>query len=51
MTALTIRHAEGCDTPPCSVVEYWHDCESDTCQAEECLECGKFATDCELDND
>jgi hypothetical protein len=49
MTKLIIRHAETCGTA-LHLAKYWHDCENDTCKADECLDCGSFATDCHAEN-
>jgi hypothetical protein len=50
MAKLTIRHAEACNTG-LHLAKYWHDCEADNCKADECLDCGSFATDCHAEND
>jgi hypothetical protein len=45
MAKLTIRHAEACNTG-LHLAQYWHDCEADNCKADECLDCGAYATSC-----
>lgn len=42
---LRIAHELECATG-LHLAKYWHDCEADNCKADECLDCGAYATSC-----
>lgn len=45
MPKLHIQHKADCRTG-LHLAQYWHNCNTDLCEADECLDCGAYATTC-----